>query len=239
MNSQNAIIEVKNVRKVYKNGKIEVEALKGANFSVFPGEFVSIMGSSGCGKSTMMNILGCLDTLTEGSYILDGCDVSQISSKNLASVRNKKIGFVFQSFNLLPKLSALQNVELPMVYAGVKASERRKKALKSLDMVGLLGRESHKPPEMSGGQRQRVAIARSLVNDPAIILADEPTGNLDSVSTFEIIDIFQKLNNNGVTVVMVTHEPDVAEHTKRIIRFKDGIVIKDYINESQKIVGEE
>lgn len=222
------IIEVKDVRKIYKNGKIEVEALKGINFSVEKGEFVSIMGSSGCGKSTMMNILGCLDTLSVGKYILDGEDVSKISGKKLAFVRNKKIGFVFQSFNLLPKLSALQNVELPMVYAGIGREERRKKALSSLDIVGLLGREHHKPNEMSGGQRQRVAIARSLVNDPAIILADEPTGNLDPETAWEIMELLKEINVRGTTVVIATHAKDIVdEMKKRVITLQKGIILSD------------
>lgn len=229
------MIDVKNLIKVYKNGKLEVEALKGISFHVSEGEFVAIMGSSGSGKSTMMNILGCLDSLTDGQYFLDGDDVSRISRKKLAYVRNKKIGFVFQSFNLLPKLSSLQNVELPMVYAGVGRSKRRKKALEALAKVGLADRVHHKPNELSGGQRQRVAIARSLVNDPAIILADEPTGNLDSKSSVEIMSIFQQLNNDGATVVMVTHEPDIAEYTKRIVTFKDGEIIGDRIVENQLI----
>lgn len=201
--------------------------MAGVDLWVKPGEFVSIMGSSGSGKSTMMNILGCLDKPTRGSYILDGIDISKTPDNKLSVIRNKKIGFVFQSFNLLPKMNALENVELPMVYAGVDKTTRRKRAMEALERVGLTERVKHKPNEMSGGQRQRVAIARALVNDPAVILADEPTGNLDSKSTFEIIDIFQQLNKEGSTIVMVTHEPDVAAFTKRIVTFKDGKKISD------------
>lgn len=185
----------------------------------------------------MMNILGCLDKPTSGSYILDDIDISKTPDKKLSEIRNKKIGFVFQSFNLLPKLNALENVELPMVYAGVDGSTRRKKAMEALERVGLEKRVNHKPNELSGGQRQRVAIARALVNSPSIILADEPTGNLDSKSTFEIIDIFQQLNNEGATIVMVTHEPDVAAYTKRIVTFKDGKAISDEPVEKPLTVG--
>lgn len=218
---------------------MEVKALAGVCLHVSKGEFVSIMGSSGSGKSTMMNILGCLDKPTDGTFLLDNLDVSKMSDSQLAEVRNKKIGFVFQTFNLLPKLNALENVELPMVYAGINPTIRKKRAIEALEKVGLSGRLKHKPNEMSGGQRQRVAIARALVNDPSIILADEPTGNLDSKSTFEIINIFQKLNDEGATIVMVTHEPDVAKHTKRIVTFKDGCSISDEKVENPVRVGGE
>lgn len=221
------IIEVKELHKTYDTGKIQVEALKDINFSVEKGEFVSIMGASGSGKSTLMNILGCLDSVTDGEYILDNENVAGLKENKLAVIRNKKIGFVFQSFNLLPKLSTLQNVELPLIYGGYSKAKRRQAAKEALDKVGLTDRLKHKPNELSGGQRQRVAIARALVTSPAIILADEPTGNLDSKASVEIMEIFKNLNDGGATVVMVTHEPEIAEHSKRIITFKDGEIIKD------------
>jgi len=221
------IIRIENLSKVYKNGSIKVEALKKINFIVERGEFVSVMGPSGSGKSTLMNIIGCLDRPSGGLYELDGVKLSTLEDNELAKIRNLKIGFVFQSFNLLPKFSALKNVELPMIYAGVGKKERRRKAMEALERVGLAGRVHHRPNELSGGQKQRVAIARSLVNSPAIILADEPTGNLDSASGEEIMGIFQDLNKEGVTIVLVTHEPDIAEHTKRKIAFRDGNLVKD------------
>lgn len=228
------IIRVSDLKKTYDTGKIQVEALKGVSFSVTEGEFVAIMGASGSGKSTFMNILGCLDTVTHGSYELDGIDVSKMQPNELATIRNKKIGFVFQSFNLLPKIDILKNVELPMLYAGVGRAERRKRAEIALNRVGLGDRLDHKPNEISGGQKQRVAIARALVNEPKIILADEPTGNLDSKVGDEIMAFFTQLNNEGVTIVLVTHEPDIAAFAKRIVVFKDGNIISDEINQSRR-----
>lgn len=217
-----SLIQIKKINKYYINGENKLHALKGIDFHIRKGEFVSIMGSSGSGKSTMMNILGCLDREFEGEYILDGISIREIPEKNLCKVRNQKIGFVFQSFHLLPKLTALENVELPLVYAGIPKKEREVKAKKMLEIVGLETRMDHRPNELSGGQRQRVAIARALVNDPAIILADEPTGNLDSQSEIEIMNFFQSLHQKGKTIVVVTHEPEVAKYTKRILHFRDG-----------------
>jgi len=219
------IITVDNINKTYKNGSLELQVLKNISFKVDKGEFLAIMGSSGSGKSTMMNILGCLDNQYEGRYILDGIDISKSTENELSEIRNKKIGFIFQSFNLLPRLTALENVELPLVYSSIPKEERHKRANELLEMVGLKDRTHHRPNELSGGQRQRVAIARALVNDPSIILADEPTGNLDSKSEGEIIEILQKLNKMGKTIVIVTHEPSIGEIAERKIVFKDGEII--------------
>lgn len=231
----NAMLRLEDLCKTYQLGSEEVLAVNKVNLEIHKNEFVAIMGKSGSGKSTMMNVLGCLDKPTSGAYFLDGVDVAKMKDSQLAHVRNKKIGFVFQSFNLLPKLTSLQNVELPMIYAGANNKLRYEKAVKALQIVDLNDRMGHKPNELSGGQRQRVAIARSLVNDPVIILADEPTGNLDSRSTNEIMGIFQRLNDDGATIIMVTHEPDVAQFTKRIVTFKDGEIISDNPVENRAI----
>ena len=219
------IITVDKINKTYKNGSLELQVLKNISFKVDKGEFLAIMGSSGSGKSTMMNILGCLDNQYEGRYILDGIDISKSTENELSEIRNKKIGFIFQSFNLLPRLTALENVELPLVYSSIPKEERHKRANELLEMVGLKERTHHRPNELSGGQRQRVAIARALANNPSIILADEPTGNLDSKSEEEIIEILQKLNKMGKTIVIVTHEPSIGEIAERKIIFKDGEII--------------
>lgn len=213
-------------------GSEVIMALKSISINIDKSEYVAFMGASGSGKSTLMNIIGCLDTPTSGSYILNGNDVSDLTENELAEIRNKEIGFVFQTFNLLPRASALENVALPLVYAGYGSSEREEKALKALANVGLEDRAYHKPNELSGGQRQRVAIARALVNDPSIILADEPTGNLDSKTSYDIMDLFQELHDNGNTIIMVTHEEDIAEYSHRIIRLRDGLIESDTVNKN-------
>jgi len=220
-------IVLRDVTKVYHMGDTVVNALAGVSLDVAAGEFTAIMGPSGSGKSTLMNILGCLDRPTSGSYILDGEEVATLGDDALAVIRNRKIGFVFQSFNLLPRMSALQNVALPMVYAGMAKQARMERAAHALGLVGLSDRQHHKPNELSGGQRQRVAIARALVNDPAIIMADEPTGNLDTKSGNEIMDVFRELNAQGRTVILITHEPDIAENAKRVVHVRDGKIIRD------------
>jgi putative ABC transport system ATP-binding protein len=220
------LIEVRNLTKSYVNGQMEVPVLLGISLGIEAGEFVAIMGPSGSGKSTFMNIIGCLDRPSGGEYLLDGEDVARLSDNRLAEIRNQKMGFVFQSFNLLARTSALRNVELPLLYAG--RGNREEQARRALERVGLTDRMHHKPNELSGGQQQRVAIARALVNDPPILFGDEPTGNLDTRTSVEIMAIFQELNREGKTVVMVTHEQDIAEHATRIIRFKDGDVVEDH-----------
>jgi putative ABC transport system ATP-binding protein len=229
------VVRIDNITKVYTMGEQRVEALKGISFSVNPGEFVAIMGASGSGKSTCMNILGCLDVPTSGDYLLEDVNVGNLSRNDLAEIRNRKLGFVFQGFNLLARTTARENVELPLVYARMPAAARREKAMAALAQVGLAGRADHYSNQLSGGQQQRVAIARALVNEPAIILADEPTGNLDSRTSDEIMGIFQNLNSHGITIIMVTHEPDIAAFTGRHIVFRDGMIISDKINDSQKM----
>jgi putative ABC transport system ATP-binding protein len=222
-----AVIGVEEVHKYYDLGETKVHALRGVDLEIAPGEFVAIMGSSGSGKSTFMNMLGCLDKPTSGRYLLDGVDVSQLDKKELAKIRNRKLGFVFQGFNLLARTTALENVELPTLYAQLDKEERAKRAKHALEMVGLGERMDHFPSQLSGGQQQRVAIARALVNKPSILLADEPTGNLDSRTSVEIMQIFQELNDAGLTIVLVTHEPDLAQYAKRIVVFRDGKIRKD------------
>jgi len=230
---RDTVIEISSLDKVYTTGDITLKALNDISYIIKSGEFVAIMGHSGSGKSTMMNILGCLDTPTTGTYKLDGIDTSKLDDDQLAEVRNKKIGFVFQSFNLLPKLKSWENVALPLVYSGIHSKVRKERALEALRSVGLEDRANHRPNELSGGQRQRVAIARALVVNPEIIMADEPTGNLDSTSEAEIIEIFKRLNRDGATIVMVTHEDNVGANCKRIIRFQDGKLIKNEVNDHE------
>ena len=225
------LIDIRDITKVYRMGDQEVHALSGVTLGVERGEYVAIMGPSGSGKSTLMNLVGCLDTPTSGSYVLNGREVARMTDDELAAIRNQEIGFVFQTFNLLPRTTALQQVELPLVYSGVSRKERRDRAVKALEAVGLQERMNHQPSELSGGQRQRVAVARALINDPSILLADEPTGNLDSQTGAEIMALFDDLNRRGNTIVLVTHEEDIAAHARRIVRLLDGKVRDDRPNE--------
>jgi putative ABC transport system ATP-binding protein len=221
------MIDVQNVTKIYQMGEVEVHALRGVSLQINEGDFVTIMGPSGSGKSTLMNVLGCLDSPTEGHYFLHGQDVSKLSDRQLAHIRNKEIGFVFQTFNLLPRTTAVRQVELPLMYGGLGTRERRKRAESALDAVGLGDRHHHRPDELSGGQQQRVAVARALVNQPSIILADEPTGNLDSKSGNEVLCLFEQLNAQGITIIFVTHDPEIAAYSKRVIHIRDGLIEQD------------
>jgi putative ABC transport system ATP-binding protein len=221
------VIVIENIRKTYSNGSLSVEALRGVSLSIRAGEYVAIMGPSGSGKSTLVHIIGCLDVLTEGRYVLAGEDVSSLSEEALAEIRNRRIGFVFQQFNLLPTLNAWRNVELPLCYAGIARPARRVRAMEALARVGLGDRTEHRPTELSGGQQQRVAVARALVTDPALILADEPTGNLDSASTADVLELFDELHAGGRTIVLITHEPDVAARAGRVVRIRDGKLVAD------------
>ena len=221
------MISIKNLNKVYKTGTVEVHAMRDVNLEINHGEFIAIMGHSGSGKSTLMNILGCLDRPTDGEYLLDGINIKNQSQDELSLIRNKKIGFVFQAFNLIPRTNVLRNVELPMIYAKMKILQRRQRAIELLNKVGLGERINHLPNELSGGQKQRVAIARALANNPPIILADEPTGNLDTQSSEEIMDIFKSLNREGNSIILVTHEPDIAQYADRVIVFRDGQIVED------------
>ena len=226
-----SVIQAIEVKKEYVMGTQTVHALRGVSFEIMKNEYVAIMGPSGSGKSTMMNVIGCLDTPSSGSYILNGTNVNTLTDNELAAIRNKEIGFVFQTFNLLPRSTALANVELPLIYAGMKHSERRKRAIDVLDRVGLADRMDHKPNELSGGQRQRVAVARALVNNPSILLADEPTGNLDSKTGIEIMQLFEELHSQGNTIILVTHEEDIAMNAHRIIRLRDGLLESDKLRD--------
>lgn len=234
------IISVKNLVKIYTMGEVEVHALRGVNLEIHRGDFVAIMGKSGSGKSTFMNIIGCLDIPTKGDYFLDGVDIRSLTRDQLANLRNRKIGFVFQSFNLLARTTALENVELPLMYNHkISSREMKERSIRALEAVGLSGRAEHMPNQLSGGEQQRVAIARSLVNDPVVILADEPTGNLDTRTSLEVMAIFQELNRKGITIVIVTHESDIASFTKRNVTFRDGRIIRSVVNERQRNAAEE
>lgn len=225
----NPVIKLEEIRKTYHTGEVDVHAVQGISLEILPGEFAAIMGASGSGKSTLMNLIGCLDRPTGGRYILDGTDISTLGRDALADIRNQKIGFVFQGFNLLSRTSALENVEMPMLYSHhhIPAGEQRERALRALELVGLASRADHHPNQLSGGQQQRVAIARALVNQPALLLADEPTGNLDSQTSIEIMGVFQKLNDQGISIIMVTHELDIARYTKRTVVLRDGRIVTD------------